>query len=222
MPGRPAARSRIWHWLNGCRLAICAELDDGDRLRAGEIKALTGEQTFTARRLYAEYTTFKTTWNILLQTNVMPRCTDLSEGMGRRLRIVRFNYRVTEEERDPQLVKKILAAESSGVLNWMLAGSRDYLAVGLKQTAAMRRELEHYRADLDVVAEWVSACCEPITNDEYELCLKSRQRRKSFGLVGRRLFRIVLCRTASVTTKRLLPGTCGRRRGLSFALAARA
>lgn len=168
--------------LNGCRLAICAELDDGDRLRAGEIKALTGEQTFTARRLYAEYTTFKTTWNILLQTNVMPRCADLSEGMGRRLRIVRFNYRVTEEERDPQLVKKILAAESSGVLNWMLAGSRDYLAVGLKPTAAMRRELEHYRADLDVVAEWVSACCEPITNDEYELCLKSRQKTKEFWL----------------------------------------
>lgn len=165
--------------LKGKRLVCCTELDDSDKLKAGEVKALTGDQAVTARALYAGYSTFQVTWNLLIVTNNVPRCTDLSDGLARRLRIVDFKYKVPAEKRDLDLPKK-LEVELSGILNWAVEGAQEYLRHGLKPTKAIQMETEQYKTEQDVVDEWIGACCVPISQEEFDELPKARQKTNQF------------------------------------------
>lgn len=165
--------------LKGKRFVCCNELDDSDRLKAGEVKALTGEQKVTARQLYAGYSTFPVTWNLVIVTNNVPRCTDMSDGMARRLRIVDFRYKVPAEKRDLDLSKKF-ETELSGILNWAIEGAQEYLRYGLVPTRAIQEETVEYQSEQDVVREWIDSCCIPISAEEFAETPKTRQKTGQF------------------------------------------
>lgn len=163
------ARPELLRLKDSC-LAVCSETDEGSRLKAADLKALTGESTLTVRGLYSDFVTFPTTWNILIVTNFMPQVTDLSDGLFRRLRILRFDQRFS---RDSELIAKGVArpadiylydrlkAELPGILNWAIEGARMYLEEGLEMTPAIRDNVREYRADQDFLQNWFDECTEP-------------------------------------------------------------
>lgn len=167
--------------LKGSRFVVCSETEEGDVLKAGELKALTGDATLTVRGLYSDYVTFDTTWNIFIVTNYMPQTVDLSEGMFRRLRIVEFRERYSK---DPERVAKGLAKQADtglysklrtelpGILNWALEGVRLYLKEGLTATPRVQRAVNRYRSDMDFLRAWYEECtvaCDEATEENAPL-----------------------------------------------------
>lgn len=76
--------------LAGARLVTAAETNEGVRLNEARIKVLTGGDPVTARRLYHEAFTFEPTHKLVLAFNHKPVIADDSDGMWRRVRMIRF------------------------------------------------------------------------------------------------------------------------------------
>jgi putative DNA primase/helicase len=52
-----------------------------------------------------------------------------------------------------------LKQEGPGILNWALAGLRDYQANGLQIPASISAANDAYRADQDIIGEWLTDHC---------------------------------------------------------------
>ena len=66
----------------------------------------------------------------VLLCNNIPSLADLSHGMLRRLMVIPFDRRFTDEDRDPDLFERIWAQELPGVLKRALAGYKRLLKRG--------------------------------------------------------------------------------------------
>ncbi|MFB1489319.1 MULTISPECIES: phage/plasmid primase, P4 family [unclassified Thiocapsa] len=134
----------------GYRLLVISELEETDKLAAGKLKSLTGNDIVSARNLYESYQDITIDGKIVILTNEKPVVNDKSNGMWDRMHIVPFNHRVEETEVDKMLDKKLLQ-ESAGILNWMLDGLRMYFEQGLQETTAMKQLKQKYRLDSDPI-----------------------------------------------------------------------
>lgn len=144
--------------LAGARFVSAAESDAGKRLAESVIKALTGGDTIAARYLYSEYFEFRPQFKLYLATNHKPKIVGTTEAMWRRVKLIPFNVTIPPEKRDHHLIEK-LKAEASGILNWCLAGLRDWQADGLAEPAAVLDATSDYRGHEDVLAHFLDARC---------------------------------------------------------------
>lgn len=116
--------------LDGMRLVVCTESNKGAKLNTSRVKALTGEDKITARRMHKNGKEFIPQQLLIMQTNFLPVIEESDKATWRRIRVVPFNARISKQEEDKHLREK-LVAEASGILNWMLDGYRKYLWYGL-------------------------------------------------------------------------------------------
>ncbi len=144
--------------LKGARLVAAAEAEQGKRLAESLIKQLTGGDRISARFLHAEWFDFDPTFKIWLSTNHKPviRGTDL--GIWRRIRLIPFTVTIPQHERDEALAEKLLA-ELPGILNWALAGCRDWLQNGLGLPQEVQEATKSYREEMDILGTWLGDCC---------------------------------------------------------------
>ncbi len=144
--------------LKGARLVAAAEAEQGKRLAESLIKQLTGGDRISARFLHAEWFDFDPTFKIWLSTNHKPviRGTDL--GIWRRIRLIPFTVTIPQQERDEALAEKLLA-ELPGILNWALAGCRDWLQHGLGLPQEVQEATKSYREEMDILGTWLGDCC---------------------------------------------------------------
>ncbi len=143
--------------LQGRRLIVSSETGEGGSLAEAQVKQLTGGDRIAARRMHQDFFEFEPTHQIVLATNHKPRVTGTDEGIWRRLRLVPFAVTVPEDQRDPMLPAK-LAAEGSGILDWMLQGLRKYNATGLPLPEAIRAATADYRSASDVLGAFLEEC----------------------------------------------------------------
>jgi putative DNA primase/helicase len=144
--------------LVGVRLALIVETEEDRRLNAARLKALSGEDTLTARHLYRPYFNFRPQAKLWLRTNYKPRVSDHTPAMWERLRLIPFRAYFPPERRDKTLREK-LRAEASGILNWLLAGVREWLQIGLREPLAVLEATESYRQEQDLIGQWISERC---------------------------------------------------------------
>ena len=74
--------------------------------------------------------------------------------MRRRLRLVPFNARVQDSQRDDNLPDK-LWAEREGILAWLIQGCQTWLAEGLGSATAIEAATDGYFADEDRVGRFL-------------------------------------------------------------------
>ena len=74
----------------------------------------------------------------VLLCNNIPSLADLSHGMLRRLMVIPFNRRFTDQDSDPDLFERIWANELPGVLNRALRGYRRLLERGASSNVQRR------------------------------------------------------------------------------------
>jgi putative DNA primase/helicase len=117
--------------LRGTRFVTTTELEYGKRLAEPLIKKITGNDQMTARFLYGEYFNFMPTFKIFMATNHKPVIKGTDHGIWRRIRLIPFTTRITEEKQDKHLEQK-LKTEASGILNWLLEGAMRWQKEGLK------------------------------------------------------------------------------------------
>ena len=140
--------------LFGRRLAACMETGGGERLNEPLVKALTGGDTVSARKMRQDEWNFSPTHKLVLVTNARPRIAGTDEGIWRRIRLVPFDVTITEEEQDPKLPER-LRAEAPGILRWLVEGCLEWQRDGLKPPAAVVTATSTYREEQDSLADFL-------------------------------------------------------------------
>jgi putative DNA primase/helicase len=150
--------------LFGARLVTSSEMTDY-RLDEGLIKDITGGDKITARYLYREYFEFHPKLKLWMYGNEKPDFRGTDYGIWRRLKMVPFTVRISEEEKDPQLLEK-LTDELPGILNWALEGFREWKANGLGESKAVLSATQDHRAESDTLQTFIDERC--VCRDDLE------------------------------------------------------
>jgi phage/plasmid-associated DNA primase len=77
----------------------------------------------------------------------------------RRIHLVPFTVTIPEEERDENYRERYLVPELPGILNWMLEGLKMYKEIGLKPPIEIQAATKAYRAEMDVIEQWLGNNC---------------------------------------------------------------
>jgi P4 family phage/plasmid primase-like protien len=130
------------------------EVGELDRTDEGTLKAFVSGDRMKFERKGKDPFTAKPTARLVLSTNNIPRFSDRSEGVWRRLKLVPFNRRVPDTERVPGMDKPewwLKTGEMPGMLNWALEGLRRlrHNHFHFTDSAACRAALEVHRLESD-------------------------------------------------------------------------
>lgn len=147
--------------LEGVRLGVLEEFEDGAELSPVALKHLVSNLTMQVRGLYEQYRDISIRTTPIVATNLKPHLREHTHGVWRRLRLVPFAVTIPPDQRDPSLPRQ-LQAEADGVLRWMLDGLQDYWARGgrLDEPQQVWAATDEYRREIDPLATFLEERCE--------------------------------------------------------------
>lgn len=145
--------------LRGKRLVTINETEENAVLRDERIKAISSNDHLTARALYEGFNDFMPTHKTVITTNHKPIVKGSDDGIWARLHPLRFGVKIAPEEEAKDYRERVLVPELAGILNWALAGLKEYVRVGLKAPAAVEKERTEYRHEMDRVGQWLEDRC---------------------------------------------------------------
>lgn len=143
--------------LVGVRFLSTSEPKKGAVLDEGLVKLFTGEDIISARHLNKGFFDFQPCAKLTMQGNYRPKISGTDEGIWNRMVLVPWPVFIPKEERDLKLATK-LRGETSGVLNRLLDGLRDWLDHGLVLPDAVVAATAEYRADSDPLGRFLETC----------------------------------------------------------------
>lgn len=144
--------------LMGARFVRASEPEQGERLKEGTIKELTGGEPILVRALHSDFVEVKPQFKLTISGNHKPEVRGNDDGIWRRLLLVPFEVQIPEDERDPDLGVK-LWEERSGILNWMVDGLLAYLERGLAVPDQVSAATQLYREESDPLGIFLGDCC---------------------------------------------------------------
>lgn len=152
--------------LAGKRVVVTSELDEGVQFTVDLLKAVTGGDSITARKLHQLPFTFLPQCKPVFMTNYLPRTTDFSGGLEQRLRIVKFNRQFRDTADEVKDLYKTFVAEYDGILQWALQGLKEVREHGLQEPASVKENVKAYMHNENAVSRWLDertvACSDEI------------------------------------------------------------
>ncbi len=140
--------------LHGTRLVVCGETKSGARFNEAMVKAITGGDRITARKLYKDNFTFEPTHKVFMHTNHKPQVYGREIALWDRLKIIKFPRSFTEIEIDHKL-EPTLFKELPGILNWLVEGCLAWQKEGLLTPEKIRMEVEDYKTETDLFGNFL-------------------------------------------------------------------
>jgi len=135
--------------LYGKRFAADLETSDDMRLDEELMKRLTGGDRLKARRMREDFWEFDATHKLVLATNHEPAVRNQNPAVwGRILKVPFVVSFLGREEKD---LDAKLAAESPGILSWLVEGCYEWQDMGLAPPAAVVAATKEYRAEQNTV-----------------------------------------------------------------------
>ena len=144
--------------LQGSRLAIANETDEGRRWAESRIKSLTGGDKISARFMRQDAFEFQPKLKLVIVGNHKPGLRSVDVAMRRRFHLVPFTVTIPSEERDPHLKEKLFA-DGAGILQWALNGCLEWQRIGLRPPQAVTDATADYLEGEDSIAAWLLECC---------------------------------------------------------------
>lgn len=144
--------------LKGSRSVTAVENNQNVSFDESIIKHLTGQDRITARYLGKEFFDYIPTFKIFFATNHKPNIRGTDDGIWRRVKLIPFDFQVTDEVDDKKLGEK-LRAEMSGILNWAMAGCKKWLEHGLITPEVIKRATNSYKDEEDVIGQFIQDKC---------------------------------------------------------------
>jgi putative DNA primase/helicase len=144
--------------LVGKRLVTGAETEEGARLAESRVKDITGGDTLTGRELYCPAFNFLPTHKLWIYGNHRPDVRGNDHGIWRRIKLIPFEVQIPDEEKDPQLLEKLLQ-ELPGILNWAIEGCLEWQKTGLGTPRIVIDATAEYREEEDEIGEFIAECC---------------------------------------------------------------
>jgi putative DNA primase/helicase len=145
--------------LNGARFVTASETDHGRRMAESLVKQMTGGEPLTARFLFGEFFEFVPEFKLFIGTNHRPELSGNDPAIWRRIHQIPFTNVVSQEQRDDDLPKK-LVADASAILAWIVAGAKAWYARGLCAPEAVKEATNSYRREMDVIGTFIEDICE--------------------------------------------------------------
>jgi putative DNA primase/helicase len=146
--------------LMGKRWAVVSESDKNRQLAEATMKRLTGGDKIKAKRMRQDWVEFEPSHLAVLVTNHLPRVSGDDPAVWRRLRVVPFDVVIAPGQADVHLPDR-LQLEADAVLTWAVEGWQAYAALGrLDEPEAVLARTASYRADSDVMTQFIDECCE--------------------------------------------------------------
>lgn len=145
--------------LEGARMVISSEANEGERLDEGLVKQMTGGDKMVARHLYGSEFEFTPTLKLWMATNHRPLIRGTDDGIWRRIMLIPFKVQIPKEQVDKNLSFK-LQAERDGILNWIVQGAMMWQNEGLEPPQIVREASLEYRNEMDVISLFIDECCE--------------------------------------------------------------
>lgn len=143
--------------IEGKMVNISHESDRG--VQPDVLKTLVSGEPIMVRKLYVGSYRITDYAKLITSFNQLPKAENTG-GFYRRFAIVEFNVTIADEEADIDLPNK-LATELPGILNWVIAGLRSFLAKGrLVLPEASMKSLSHYKLLSDNVRLFLNECCQ--------------------------------------------------------------
>ncbi len=141
--------------LCGKRFALGEENSESGKLNEALLKSMTGGDRQKGRFHYGNFVEYAPTYKIALVGNHKPRIDGTDDGIWRRFILVDWEVQIPEARRDTTLKDK-LAAEMPGILNWCIAGARDWLAGGLNPPESCKAATAEFREKSDSLSEFIA------------------------------------------------------------------
>lgn len=143
----------------GKKLVLAQEPPAGARLNTSLIKSFSGGDQMTARRMFEDEWQFYPECLLMYSTNEKPTVREATQGIWRRVRLIPFLATFAAGTENRKLAQVMLEEESEGILCWIIAGAKAYLADGLKCPERILTETAKYQKEEDIVGGWLEDCC---------------------------------------------------------------
>lgn len=183
---------------------VCADVGEIDKVAEGCLKSFTSGDAMGFDRKYAGVVSCVPTARLVLCWNNRPRLADRSDGIWRRMLLVQWLYKVTEDERIPNMDKTWWweqSGELPGIFLWAIQGLERLRRQGkFTECEASREALEDYRDDSNPVRDFLrdnfersdsSIRCSLVYHFYCKWCLQTGHKPMSdrvFGKEVRRMF----------------------------------
>ena len=149
--------------LDGARLVVASETEQGRSWAESRVKQLTGGDPITAQWMRQNPFTFRPKFKLILSGNHKPGIKSIDDAMRRRLRLLAWLHRPARP--DDALLER-LRGEYPAILRWMVQGARAWVWGGLPRSAAVVSSTEDYLADQDTLGDWIAA---ELITDEFPI-----------------------------------------------------
>ena len=145
--------------LQGRRVIYANETTEGRFLDDARVKDLTGGDTITGRLPYAKAAiSFAPTHKLVIAGNHAPIVTDDSDGLWRRMILMKFTQKFEGDACDRDLPAK-LRTEAAGIFNLWLKGFADWHKHGLMIPPSLRNATNVYRTEQDLLEQFIGEEC---------------------------------------------------------------
>lgn len=145
--------------LDGVRLALCSEIDEGRAWNEALIKRITGDRTMRARRMQRDFYEFPATHKLIVAANSKPKVRGTDNGIWRRMNLIPFDVKIPEGDRIKDFDQVLLAEEAPGILGWLVRGCLAWQREGLGKAEAITKATSEYREQQDVIGQWIAEEC---------------------------------------------------------------
>lgn len=141
--------------LRGKRFVAATEGERGRKLAEAKIKTVVSSDAIRCRFLHNNFFEYKPSYKVILATNHLPELRGTDMGLWRRVHMVPFSQTFEGNKRDKDLELK-LRRELPGILNWCLAGLKQYWELGgFDAPPIVQMSVENLRAANDTFQGWV-------------------------------------------------------------------
>lgn len=130
----------------------------------GFLKRLLDHGTLNVRRQGKDASELHWRGATIYACNELPTVKDTSHGFQRRWRLIHFPNPITEADRDPALVRKLISHERKAIINWFIRAAVDMLKG--PQSASIARPSCHdelmarWMAGDDGLPDFIRECCD--------------------------------------------------------------
>jgi putative DNA primase/helicase len=144
------------HELRKKRFVATSELPRDASLNENLLKRITGGDPINSRTLYQREQVWQPECVIFVATNFLPRISGDDDALWRRAKVIEMNTPFIGKGEVRDMADRLYREESSGILNWLLAGLKSYQERGLDEPESLLSATERYRNDADPVATFLT------------------------------------------------------------------
>lgn len=144
--------------LQGARLVVAQETEEGKQLAEARVKAITDGSPITANFMRQDSFTYIPQLKLFISGNHKPALRNVDPAITRRFNLIPFDVYIPPHERDDDLAIK-LKTEWPGILQWMVDGCLEWQASKLDPPTAVQVATSEYFETEDAFTLWADQCC---------------------------------------------------------------